>query len=323
MIKINDNKIEILLNDNWVEIEEELFKNILVHEVESIEGYQGKLSELIENKQWNLLTNSKLNNMLQADNFYIQDGNHYQITRMGVTKTIVSNAFGIYLYNEIKFDYTPNNKEICEQVIKTMIENSKINEFKTKVLLDILKVVSDSLSQEVINYLLIRKESKELSIFGLNLVFNGLEKGWHWETINEFKKFADSRKELFYVYRLNNELNFSIEELVKIYQFDRTILINEHLNQVEDYYKNINEMKNNIKNIYGEIMASGTREETSKLKNTPEIKSFRKSINKFIAHNKKNIDEMSFEQITNLHKEALEMSEANKKMLLIIKNYNE
>ena len=81
---------------------------------------------------------------------------------------------------------------MSKKTLATLFENKSINEFKTKSLIVILGMCEDLEAQECLNYILERKESKELSQFGIMLLMQGLEKKWSPEVLKSFMKYAEN-----------------------------------------------------------------------------------------------------------------------------------
>ena len=148
---------------------------------------------------------------------------------------------------EEKIDFCIENIKYCDLALNYLIKNPIINEMKTKTLLNILNNSTDLLVQEVINYVLSRKESKDLSLVGLKLIKNGLEKNWAESALNGIKQFAGV-SEMSLIYRINNKLEYTISELVLI---DNELLSTEHQLEKESYLcdrKNkINEIEKNYR----------------------------------------------------------------------------
>ena len=87
--------------------------------------------------------------------------------------------------------------------------------------------------QDVINYILVRKDSKELTLIGVNLLYKGIEKKWSEEALKSFMYYADSSK-YNAIYRATPELVTDIQILSMI---TTNYLIPEHKNRIEEYKK--------------------------------------------------------------------------------------
>ena len=151
-------------------ISQEKFAELLVNELSGLGKYEGAVHKNVVGDNWKILTNAAIGNMFSNNNYYYDaDGNHCQIRHENVRKTLIAQIAGLYIFKEEILQYNAN-KEMCEKVLQVLFENNAINEFKTKALLVILHNVDDVSAQQVINYILSRKESKEISLFGIELL---------------------------------------------------------------------------------------------------------------------------------------------------------
>lgn len=306
-VLFDDNGISVRIADKWIKIDNNLFMDSFINELNTIDKYQGKIHKGADGIGWNTLTNSTINNMFSDKNYYYdENGDHCKIRNENIRKSVVSEIEGFYIYKEEIVNY--NNKEICSKVLNTLINNKTINEFKTKSLLYVLKYVEDKKAQEVINYLLERKESKELALFGIELLSQGLEKGWGNEALKSFMKFADSGK-FSLIYKANPELCIDIEQLILV---NPDYLTATHKKQVEKYKNDKQQKIDLIIKIIGEVTTSGFREGIKKIKSDRNTKRATVLMNNLIGHNKNNISEVSMSKIDGWLKNAIELKDLTK-----------
>ncbi len=259
---------------------------------------------------WRILTNAAIGNMFSNNNYYYDaDGNHCQIRYENVRKTIIAQIAGLYIFKEEILQYN-SNKAMCEKVLQVLFENNAINEFKTKALLVILHNVDDISAQQAINYILSRKESKEISLLGIEILKKGLEKGWNDETLVSFAKYADSSM-FNLLYRANPALINDVEQLIHI-DFDS--LTESHKQLVKKFKEDKQKKIETIQKIYGEVIASAIREKMKALKKDDDTKRATKLINDLMAHAQKDIEDMSMLQIDNLLQKATELQNLKKKL---------
>lgn len=316
LILIEDNKVQVKLADKFIDIIDEKFQELFVNELDNLDKYKGTIHNGAEGFGWNTLTNSVINNMFSNINYYYDDeGNHYQIRNDNVRKTSVSEVAGLYIYREEIIPYE-RNKSMCEKVIEILFDNNSINEFKTKSLLNILSFCDELIAQKVVNYILSRKESKEFSLFGLDLIEKGIEKNWLEETLISCLKFA-SNSQIGKVYKINQNLGFNIEQL--LYVDINELNVNDKA-RVKEYLDDLKAKRDMYKSIIGEVTASSLRENIKSLKATEDTKRFTKLANELIGHSKINIDEATAGQVDNLLKKALELKELKQKLQAQIGN---
>lgn len=293
-----------LANNQYFEISKEDFNKVYKNDVESLNGYLGKVGTEITIGKWNVLSKSIVELLNQTNLKYKDSRGMHTVLSNECIKTIeIINAFNLYFYKENKYEFSKANSLICEDAINYLLESKNINEFKTKALINILKCVSDETSQKVIQYILNRKDSKEISELGLSLIKYGLEKGWEENILKSIKRFTLA-SDYKYLYRINPNLGFEIEEIINI---DNTELTPEDKERKEKYMSDNENYLKSINQIIGDMTNSGVREkikslEYSKLKN--EVKKF---LDKRTGHNKKDYTKMTLGQLQKEYNEILVM----------------
>ncbi len=284
---------------NYCPISKDEFDKVYVNDLEGIEDYPGEIGKEITKGNWNVLNISALNAIKNLKLFYIDEaGNHCAILTDCLKKTEVINVFGLYFYKETRYEYSIKNAEICEAVIEHLLKSKAINEFKTKSLINITAAASDKSAQKVVQYILGRKESKEIAEIGLRLIKSGLEKGWEKEVLKSIKKVTP-RSEIKYIYNLDNSLGYDIEDLLVIDDADLTeadkMTKRAYTSQMENLKKECNQM-------IGEIMTSGVREKMKSLKIKDSVyKALNDFIKEYSAHSKLDYNSMSLEKLTNVY----------------------
>jgi len=278
-------------------ISKENFEFVYKNDLDDISKYRGKIGTQISLENWNALNNQVLQTICNENRFYIDENGNQCIVYNDCVKEIeVINVFSMYFYKETRYGFTLKNNKICEEVINYLLSSKNINEFKTKSLINILDAVSDNTKQKVVNYILCRKDSKEIAEVGLEVITSGLEKGWDQEALESMKSFSPKDK-IKLIYKINSYLDFSIEEILCIDDCDllevHKILKKKHM----DERKNVIDEMNRI---IGEIINSGVREKMKSLKNKDnsyiELKNF---INKDIAHLKQDYGKLSLKELKN------------------------
>jgi hypothetical protein len=241
---------------------------------------------------------------LSNRNCFFEDGNHFFIRNDSVRKTIISKVHGLYIYKEEIISYQ-GNANLCNTVVGYLIQNGTLSEFKTRSLLLLLKYVSDVKSQKVINSLLVKKEDKEIAIYGLELMERGLITGWLITAQKTFLKYATGYQ-LNLIYQSNTELNYTIDQLIKI---DRDLLTPIHKEQVEEYNANLEAKRKTIIEITGYITTKGLRERAKQLEADDITKKFSKLCNNLIGHVNIDLNDASLSNVEQWHKDALALKE--------------
>ena len=294
----SENGIQIDLDGgHYYPISADNFYSVYKNDIERINRYEGEIRKEITSGDWNVLNNQVLNAICNMKQFYIdEDGNHCSVLTDCLKKTEIINVFSLYFYKETKYDYSIKNSAKCEEVVDYLLKSKYINEFKTKSLINILSAVSDKTSQKVVQYILGRKDSKEISEIGIRLIKDGLEKGWELDVLKSIKKVSP-KSEYKYLYRLNSNLDFEIEDLLNI---DDADLTQKDLKKKHNYLSKRENIINDMNLMVGEIMNSGVREKMKSLKTKDSVY---KTLNDFIkecsAHLKEDYESMSLEKLTN------------------------
>ncbi len=297
-VLLEEEYIKILIEDVYCEINDNDFQRIVYKESMDLSLYNGETYTNLKNSGWFQLTNSTLNNILNAQDYYYENGNHFGIYNNYVRESKIGYSWGLYWINESTFYYdSPKNNEICEKVAHVLLESGRINEFKTKSMINIINNTNRDLQQRLINYILQRKNSKELALIAFILIDKGYEKGWDLEVTNTLYRFKESDKHLVALYKVNAYMNYTIEEILKIYKYNKKILNDTDLKKVHEYENSILQIRDSIKIKIGDIMSSTTREDIKSMKLNENNIKLKKMINEKIAHNKKDIQKMDLEQL--------------------------
>lgn len=293
----SEESILVDLDDNkYLPISKEEFDKVYEGQSLNFSFYPCKISNEITRGQWSALSQTILDAMLKERfTFKDIDDNLGSIFNEYIKVTSVINVFGIYFFKETKYDFIKSNSFRCEEAVEQLLSNGWINEYKTRSLVRLLSAVSDKTAKNVVEYVLNRKDSKELAEVGLTLIKNGYEKGWSKEALLSMKKFA-TPIHINYLYNIDNSLGYSIDELLQV---DKNALSEADAIKVRAYITERDNMIDQMNKMVGEIMNSGVREKMKSLKTKDSVY---KQLNDFIkessAHLKKDYSAMSLEQLT-------------------------
>ena len=323
--KFSDDNIMIDLgNKKYYEISKEDFKEIYKNDIQDFNDitntykFLGKIGNKITDGEWYVLSKNIIDNFAKdKDEIKFKDGNdvHTILNNESMRTVEIIKVFDMFFYKENKLEYSPENKAKCEDAINYLLESKKINEFKTKTLVDILKIINQKTAQSAIQYVLNLKDSKELSKFAINLIKSGLNEGWKVDILKSIKKHSNIT-EYKYLYRINPNLDFDIEEILGIDDFDLSPVDKERKSEY------LAEKQNLLKNInfwIGEITNSGIREKIKSLENSALKKAVKKFLDVRTGHNKKNYQSMNLEQLKKEHDEIFNMYKGDyQKMFKIV-----
>lgn len=296
--------VKVKLMNDYLPIDNKVFEQSLCLDLGNISSYKGKIHDNVDGDGWRVLNNSALTNLFSNRNYYYDNGDHFLIRNDSVRRTIISKVYGLYIYKEDILPYQGNGI-LCEKVIDFLLENKTLGEFKPKSILFMLKYVSNKKAQKVVNSLLLKKEDKEIVLYGLDLMNRGIINGWLVTVVKIFLKYA-SGNQLNLIYQSNPELNYTIEQLIQI---DADILQPEHKRRVEIYNKDLEAKRKTIREITGDITTKGLREKAKNLEADEITKKFSKLCNRLIGHVNEGLDDVSLTTLEQWHKDALDLKE--------------
>lgn len=312
-VKFEDSKILVKITEEWIHLDASVFEEIFDNDLNQINKVGSDIHEGADGAGWYALTNAVINNMYSGNNFFYDNGDHCLIRNDDVRKTIISRIAGMFIYREEVIPYL-DNQELCEKVLGILVNNKSINEFKTRSLVTLLTFSNDLLAQSIINYILTRKDSKELALMGIELLVRGVEKNWEDEALKTFMDYADSSKYSL-IYRANPKLISDIQTLSMI---NPDFLIPAHKKEVEEYKKDREAKITTIQGMIGEITTSGIREKSKQIASNDGTKRFSKLANKYIGHSKIDFENATQKELDKYLKEIAEMYDLMKGIQLQI-----
>lgn len=306
-VSLSKESVSVKFGDDYYDISAEDFIKIIVKDEIDIRQYNGIVHTEIQGNEWMQLTKSSFNNMMSIKDFYYDNGNQVGIYNDYAKKSIVAYSWGIYWVKEENYRYQdPASSMVCVKVIDVLMEKGSINEYKTKSIVDLLKNIKRDKQQEVINYILKRKDSKELAGIAYVLIDKGYEKGWNDEAFAAMYKFKDSVNQLKMLYRINPAFPYTLNDLLDIERSDKKILKDNHRTLVSEYYNDCEAIKRSMRDKVGEVSLSGIRENIGKMQLDDETKKFRNMIKDIMAHFDKDIDKKTLEQLKELENKVNE-----------------
>ena len=307
-----------------VQIEKGLFQEMVDEQVNQVDDYEGEVYTSIEGTDWKLLTTTKYNDVTdQSKESFYYNGDQFQITNKYVKKTTIGLKFGLYLYKEAIYNYIKQNRKYCELVMDKLYDSGGINTFKVKELAKIIDQLKNEDKQRYLNYLLDVKDSKDLTHIGFDLIYQGLVKDWSKGAKSCFVKYMKTDKELLAAYKVNPSHAFKLSELLKVYQLNRSILTDIHLQEVKDYQDNRTAKIKEMEGIIGEISLSGRREKSKELDNIKVVKRYRKLSHKLQGHFDADIKSMSDSNLDKLYKDVLEYQKLDREIEKLIERKEE
>ena len=307
-------------NGQYYSISKDDFDVVYQNDVINLVNYLGDISNKITDGNWNVLSNSIVGTFDKAKYTFRDSKNRHCVLYLDCLKTTeIINVFGLYFYKDTRYDFSIKNSKLCEDAVNYLLVSKNINEYKTKSLLFLLSCVDEKLSQKVVQYVLSRKDSKEISEFGLELIKNGLEKGWNHEVLLSIKKQIN-KSDYKYLYRIDDKLDFEIEDILDI---DDIELTKEDKTRKQAYLSEKNNMLREIDIMIGEITNSGIREKIKLLEKSNLKDSVKKFVDKRTGHNKKDYKKMNLKQLKKEYDEIKDMYNGDYKSIMkLVEKYS-
>lgn len=296
----SDTGITVNLDNNqYYPISKENFYK--VYEVENLDlsEYNGVVGSQITSGQWYVLTQNVLDSF-KKDQFSYRDknGNYAVILSEYIKVTEVISVFDLHFYKETKYEFTKANKEIVEEAVKQLMDNGWANNYKVKSLVRMLYFINDEIAKSVVEYVLKRKDSKEVAEFGMKIIKSGFIKGWPKEVLLSIKRSVIP-SDYKYLYLIDTDLGFVVEDFLDI---DDADLIEIHRLQKKAYLQERNNLIKDITMWLGEICSvSGIRERSKKLQKNQTVIALNEFIKKYSAHSRINWEDKSTDELKKEH----------------------
>ncbi|MGD9909446.1 MAG: hypothetical protein AB7U79_02435 [Candidatus Izemoplasmatales bacterium] len=305
---LEPNKIQLKVVNDFYPISELDFQRIVVKDSIDLSAFRGDILKALTGNDWIQMSQSNYRNIMDAKDYYYENGNHFGIYNDYVKESSIAFAWGLYWLKERTYYYRdPSSKEQCTKVANVLLETGMINEFKTKSLVEILKNISRDLQQTIVNYILQRKDSKDLINVGYILMDKGYEKGWFESSLLAFYKYRTSTEQLIKVYSHFDSDIYTISDLLEIEKYDKSVLRHNHSIQLEVYHSDRNKIINTITSRVGVVTSSSVRDNIGRLRQDEETKRLKKLMNKYIGHMQKDINTQSLEQLKKIENDVEEM----------------
>lgn len=296
----SDTGITVNLDNNqYYPISKEDFYK--VYEVENLDlsEYNGVVGSQITSGQWYVLTQNVLDSF-KKDQFSYRDknGNYAVILSEYIKVTEVISVFDLHFYKETKYEFTKANKEIIEEAVKQLMDNGWANNYKVKSLVRMLYFINDEIAKSVVEYILKRKDSKEVAEFGMKIIKSGFVKGWPKEVLLSIKRSVVP-SDYKYLYLIDSDLGFVVEDFLDI---DDADLVEIHRLQKKAYLQERNNLIKDITMWLGEICSvSGIRERSKKLQKNQTVITLNEFIKKYSAHSRINWEDKSTDELKKEH----------------------
>lgn len=262
---------------------------------EELDAY---LSKDVNSGEWTALDDAKLNNMKNVrEVFRNKKKEHCEIVnnRIKVTKIVMYKD--IYIYREEYENYL-NDIEMCEMVLSTILKNNSQDKYNQNLLLNIIKNSGYSKAKKILNKLLEKIKHGQLIDYAKEIIIKEKSAvGWNNDILQKFKT---DRKVLPLVYATREEIDYTIEELLRIENItldEKKILREADIKKLEEYKKNREELIKTYQMIIGRVTSSGIREKRKILASSDETREFTKLANKHIGHANDDIIDLPLEEI--------------------------
>ena len=267
----------------------------LTIESEELDAY---LLKDVNGGEWTALDDAKFNNMKNVrEAFRNKQKEHCEIVNNKIKVTKIAMYKDIYIYCEEHRNYL-NDIEMCEMVLSTILKNNSQDKYNQNLILDIIKKSGYSKAKEVLNKLLEKIKHGTLIDYAKEIIIKEKSAvGWNNDILQKFKT---DRKVLPLIYATREEIDYTIEELLRIENItldEKKILRDADIKKLEEYKKNREELIKTYQMIIGMVTSSGIREKRKILTSSDETREFTKLANKHIGHASDDIIDLPLEEI--------------------------
>ena len=303
----NDIKVD-LDNGQYYSISKENFMKVFENDTNLESDYMPTIKTVASPGNWNVLTKAVVDTWGKDRFTYMDEDKNLAVLQPDCIKvTEAMMMFDLFFYKETRYNFALAHRGRCEEALDYLMSSKFINEFKTKNMIMLLSAASDKKAQSVVQYLLGRKDSKEIAEFGLKLIKTGLEKGWEKEVLLSIKKFVPQR-EYQYLYRINPDLNFDVTDLLDI---DNSDLTDADLMRKRAYLAERDNILKEIKMMIGDMTTSGVRQKLKSLQKDNVVNAVKVFLNEYQGHNEGELETMSLDQIKKEYEKIKNMYNGN------------
>lgn len=291
----SEKEIKVDLDDGqYYPISKENFLLVFDNEGEVTSEWMPKVGYEITAGNWNVLTKGVADTWGKDRLTYkTEEDNLAVLLNDCIKETEVITAYDLLFYKETRYNFSDQNQKKCLEAVRFLKDSKMINEYKTRSLIVLLSVIPDIYAQQIVQYILTRKNSKEIAEFGLMLIKGGLEKGWEKEVLLSIKNSIPQR-EYKYLYKINSDLNFEVTDLLDI---DDADLVEADKMRKRAYVAERDNLIKEIKLMIGDMTTSGVRQKLKSLQKDSVVNSVKKFLNEYQGHNEGELENMSLEEI--------------------------
>lgn len=275
-------------------ISKENFFSVFENEGEVTSEWMPRIGNEITDGNWNVLTKGVADTWGKDRLTYkTKEGNLAVLLSDCIKETQVITAYDLLFYKETRYNFSSQYQKKCLEAVRFLKDSKIINEYKTRSLITLLFVIPDMYAQQIVQYILSRKNSKEIAEFGLMLIKGGLEKGWKREVLLSIKNSVPQR-EYKHLYKINSDLNFEVTDLLDI---DDADLVEADKMRKRAYVAERDNLIKEIKFMIGDMTTSGVRQKLKRLQKDNVVNSVKKFLNEYQGHNEGELESMPLEQI--------------------------
>ena len=291
----SDTEIRVDLDaGQYYPISKENFLSVFENEGDITSEWMPIIGNEITDGNWNVLTKGVADTWGKDRLTYkTEEGNLAVLLSDCIKETQVITAYDLLFYKETRYNFSSQYQKKCLEAVRFLKDSKMINEYKTKSLITLLSVIPDMYAQQIVQYILSRKNSKEIAEFGLMLIKGGLEKGWEREVLLSIKNSVPQR-EYKHLYKINSDLNFEVTDLLDI---DDADLTEADKMRKRAYVTERDNLIKEIKFMIGDMTTSGVRQKLKSLQKDNVVNSVKNFLNKYQGHNGGELESMSLEQI--------------------------
>jgi hypothetical protein len=195
---------------------------------------------------------------------------------------------GFYIYAVERLAYKELTPEFADATLTFLRASHHLSELSISELKELFPLAKPNNVISAFNDILLAKDSTEIARYASSFLEPENAGSWSRQVLVKMKD-ACPVETLPLLYQCAPNL-FKLQDLLYL---PAETLSQEDSAKVEAYWNDREAKISSISVIYGEIDASGVREQSKRLESNPEVKRFRFLINRNQAHNKDNIKKLN------------------------------
>lgn len=289
-VHFEDEEITVgLLPNYFAKISEADFNAAFIDRPEAPENYEGIYERELDGQEWSFLDPVTALSLNASENNGFYFDKHFCNIAFGLVRRYhVAPFHGFYIYAMERLAYKELTPDFADMTLTYLRGSHRLSELSISELKELFPLAKPNNVISAFNDILLAKDSTEIARYASSFLKPENAGSWSHQVLVKIKDSCPMEV-LPLLYQCAPGL-FKLQDLLYL---PAGTLSKEDSAKVEAYWNDREAKIKSISAIYGEIDASGVREQSKRLESNPEVKRFRFLINRNQAHNKDNINKLN------------------------------